>query len=220
MLTCWRIPLFFFFLRGGATGIWTSSGFALVLAITSGSWRGLSEVRVLLLGNWEMFLELGVEPESMELDDKAETEAAFLWLSPSANILATRPRDVRLCKLMASCSIILKGCDLLAAKTPSTDDVWLFGGVTPPPGWQSSSSFNFCLSSSNLRRPPCGGVRLASGSRKTTSAVPSLGNLKTFGSELALWVKLSLEAFLDFLKVVSKQLSNHLSPHSSVFYYK
>lgn len=63
-----------------------------MLAITSGSWRGrlglslysCCDVKVeivALLGYWEIPLELGVEPESSELDDKADTDAALRLVS-------------------------------------------------------------------------------------------------------------------------------------------
>lgn len=42
---------------------------------------------VALLGYWDMPLELGVEPESRELDDRAETETAFLPPSAATNLL-------------------------------------------------------------------------------------------------------------------------------------
>lgn len=69
-------------------------------------------------------------------------------------ILPTLPKELILCKLNASCCIIRNGCDVrFEAATPSTDEVWLFGGVIAAV-WQSSSSIcSFCRISLNFFLP-------------------------------------------------------------------
>lgn len=143
-------------------------------------------------------------------------------------ILPTLPKELRLWRLKVSCSIIRNGWDVrLAAQIPSTDEVWLLGGVILVFGQSSSSTCNFWRISLNFFLPvwPTGlvwgstwNLSKSSVSRtnfwktKHTKLFSSLTVLvvsfvlsfcstaATLGSEFALCFRLSFEGFLFFLQ--------------------
>lgn len=120
-------------------------------------------------------------------------------------ILPILPNELILCRLKVSGSMIRNGWIVLdGAGIPSTEDVWLFGGVTVPV-WQSSSSFcSFCLISLNLlllpiwRSKTWGLIKILESFSLPSklfmsffsSVIPDM-----FGSELNFFMIVSLEDF-------------------------
>lgn len=93
--------------------------------------------------------------QSQSCNSNVSNETSPVLSMEPPSILPTRPSDVMLWRLKASCSMIRNGCDVLlgTANTPSTDEVWLSGGEVLFSPVSSSSVCILCRSSWNRRRP-------------------------------------------------------------------